>query len=188
VAVPVTRYPESRQFLWTGLVALVLTGVSASLSSRLWFAWLAAALFFVSSLFCFCLAALPSIDIEERFLRIHKIRIAWSEIRSVDQVLSPPLIVRLTLADKSQVLVFYAGNRESRKSLLRTLQRFSREALIEGQSYREFWGETPASPERKRSAPNRYPLLLAEDEAEVERLFQLLKTVGHLDPKNSPDE
>jgi hypothetical protein len=28
----------------------------------------------------------------------------------------------------------------------------------------------------------------AEDEAEVERLYQRLKTVGHLDQKNSSDE
>jgi hypothetical protein len=34
----------------------------------------------------------------------------------------------------------------------------------------------------------RYPLLRPEDEAEVERLYQRLKAVGHLDPKNSPDE
>jgi hypothetical protein len=29
---------------------------------------------------------------------------------------------------------------------------------------------------------------LPEDEAEVERLYQRLKTVGHLDQKNSADE
>ena len=44
------------------------------------------------------------------------------------------------------------------------------------------------SAERKQLSSPRYRLLLPEDEAEVERLYQLLKTVGHLDPKNTGDE
>jgi hypothetical protein len=31
-------------------------------------------------------------------------------------------------------------------------------------------------------------VLLPGDEAEVERMFQQLKTVGRLDPQNKPDE
>ena len=41
--------------------------------------------------------------------------------------------------------------------------------------------------ERKQPAP-RYRVLRPEDEAEVERLYQRLKTVGNLDQKNSTDE
>jgi len=44
------------------------------------------------------------------------------------------------------------------------------------------------SVERRESTPYRYPLLLPEDEAEVERLYQRLKTVGRLDSKSSADE
>ena len=36
--------------------------------------------------------------------------------------------------------------------------------------------------------PQRYRLLCPEDEAEVERLYQRLKSVGHLDQKNTTDE
>jgi len=39
--------------------------------------------------------------------------------------------------------------------------------------------------ERKQSTLPRYRILLPEDEAEVERLYQRLKAVGHLDQKNS---
>ena len=34
----------------------------------------------------------------------------------------------------------------------------------------------------------RYRVLRPEDEEEVERLYFLLKTVGHIDPRNSGDE
>ena len=46
-----------------------------------------------------------------------------------------------------------------------------------------------AGAERKPAPPPRYRILKPEDEAEVERLYQRLKTVGHLDrKKNSTDE
>ena len=42
--------------------------------------------------------------------------------------------------------------------------------------------------EAAQALPPRYRLLRPEDEAEVERLYQRLKTVGNLDQKNSADE
>ena len=59
-------------------------------------------------------------------------------------------------------------------------RRTARNALIDGIPYRQFWGEALPSQERRLASP-KYQLLRPEDEAEVERLFQRLKTVGHLD-------
>jgi hypothetical protein len=42
--------------------------------------------------------------------------------------------------------------------------------------------------DRKEAQIPRYRILRPEDEAEVERLYQRLKTVGNLDQKNSTDE
>lgn len=42
--------------------------------------------------------------------------------------------------------------------------------------------------EKKQPAPPRYRILRAEDDAEVERLYQRLKTVGNLDQKNSDEK
>ena len=47
--------------------------------------------------------------------------------------------------------------------------------------------EAPA-PVRKELPSPKYRLMTPEDEAEVERLFQRLKSVGHLDAKSSTDE
>jgi hypothetical protein len=88
------------------------------------------------------------------------------------------------------LLLIYPGNLDSCQALLRHLRRASRDALIDGVPYRQYWGEMLASaPEAKgQIAGPRYRLLRTEDEAEVERLYQRLKTVGNLDQKSSSDE
>jgi hypothetical protein len=101
-----------------------------------------------------------------------------------------PLIVRITLFDDSRLLLIFPGDLDSCNSLLRHLRRLSRDALIDGIPYRQYWGEVlaPAASERKQVTQPRYRILRPEDEAEVERLYQRLKTVGNLDQKNSTDE
>jgi hypothetical protein len=99
------------------------------------------------------------------------------------------LIVRITLFDNRRVLLVYPGDPDSANSLLRHLRRSAREALIDGIPYRQFWGEPVRGSSEARTLPSpQYRLLRPEDEAEVERLYQRLKTVRHLDPDNSTDE
>jgi hypothetical protein len=115
------------------------------------------------------------------------------DIRRVDRAFSwvSPLVIRLTLFDDSRVMLVYSGDLDSCNSLLRNLRRLSRDALIDGVPYRQYWGEVlvPAA-DRKQQPPTppRYRILRPEDEAEVERLYQRLKTVGNLDQKSSADE
>ncbi|MBI3281779.1 MAG: hypothetical protein HYZ57_18295, partial [Acidobacteria bacterium] len=114
----------------------------------------------------------------------------WSDIERVDRTSwISPLVVYLTLAEGKRVLLVYSGDVEGGKSLLRQIRRYARFSLIDGIPYRQFWGELlPSVGEPKQLQSPRYRLLRPEDEAEVERLFQRLKTVGNLDPKNSGDE
>jgi len=65
----------------------------------------------------------------------------------------------------------------------------SRQALIDGIPHQQFWGGqlTPGAEHKSLPAP-RCPLLRPEDEAEVERLYLKLKTVGRLDSRNSSEE
>jgi hypothetical protein len=111
------------------------------------------------------------------------------DIRRVDRTgWVSPLIVRITLFDDSHFLLIYPGDLDSCNSLLRHLRRLSRDALIDGVPYRQYWGEITAGGDRKPTPPPRYRILRPEDEAEVERLYQRLKAVGNLDQKNSTDE
>lgn len=185
-----TRYLPSRRYLWAGLAAWGLAALSG------WFAvnWapaiLVVLLFLATSGLLVYLALRPPIEIRDSHLIIGNRAISWSDIRRVDRTgWVSPLIVRITLADDSRVLLVYPGDLDAANSLLRHLRRYSREALIDGKTYQDFWCEAlPAAPSRKGLPSPRCRLLRPEDEAEVERMYRQLKTVGRLDPKNSTDE
>ena len=185
-----TRYSPSRNYLSAGIIATVLAAFSG------WYAlgWAPAAipavLFLVSAALLVFLALRPAIEIHEEHLSIGRRGISWSEIRRVDRTgWISPLVVHLTLGDDSRLLLIYPGDLDSANSLLRHLRRSATNALIDGIPYGQFWGEAlPAAEERARLPSPRYRLLREKDEAEVERLYQRLKTVGHLDSTNSTDE
>jgi len=167
--------------------------------------WIAAGLFAISTLILAVVTLRPVIEIYETHLAIGQIVIPWRDVRRVDQTgWNTPLAVMLTLRDRHRILLLYPGDLDSSSSLLRHLRRFSREALLDGIPYRQFWGEQPTAylaagqavdtePDQGKApqtaaAPARYPVLRAEDEDEVERLFQRLKSVGHLESKNSDEK
>ena len=186
---PITRYQVSSHYLVAGFVALALTGFSFWMSFTWPLAWIATGLFLLSAVVVLYLAMRPAIEIYDSHLKIGEAAIPWKHIRRLDRSSNVPLMVRLTLSDKTRILVVYPSDPESSTSLLRQLRRHSREALIDGVPYRQFWGEPQnAAPSRKVLAAPRAPLLLPDDEAEVERMFQRLKSVGHLDQKTSPED
>jgi hypothetical protein len=186
-----TRYLPARHYLWFGITAVVLAVVSG------WYGWsfapalVPAALFLSTAVFLFLMAFRPVVKVQDGYLSIGRKVIPWMDIRRVDRTCwISPLVVRLTLFDDSRVLLVYSGDLDSCNSLLRHLRRLSRDAMIDGVPYRQYWGEVLApGTERKQAPPPRYRILRPEDEAEVERLYQRLKTVGNLDQKNnSTDE
>lgn len=184
-----TRYVPARHYLPFGISALALAAFSAWLGLAWAPAFIAAALAILSSGLLLALAFRPPIVIHEEFLAIGKRRILWMDVRRLDRTgWISPLVVRMTLFDDSRLVLVYPGDLECCNSLLRNLRRLSRDALIDGVPYRQYWGEAlNAGPERRQLPAPRYRLLRPEDEAEVEKLYQRLKTVGHLD-KNTTDE
>jgi len=189
VPLPITRYQVSAQYMWAGFAALALTGVSFWMSFVWPLVWFATGLFLVSAVLVLYLALRPAVEIYESHLKIGQAAIPWKHIRRLDRSSNVPLMVRLTLSDKTRVLLIHPSDPQSSSSLLRQLRRHSREALIDGVPYRQFWGEPDKQPSsRKALAAPRYPLLLPDDEAEVERMFQRLKSVGNLDQKASPED
>ena len=143
-----TRYLPSRSYVWMGLAAWLV----AALAGWGVTVWPPAIVVLALALACSSLLVLagirPAIEVRDQHLVIGSRAIPWSEIRRVDRThWRSPLVVRLTLADLSRVLVIYPGDPESSSRLLRP-----------------------------------------EDEAEVEMLYQRLKTVGRLDSKSFPDE
>jgi hypothetical protein len=184
-----TLYPAARNLLWVGLGGLALAAGSVFFSLAWPVAWIATGFLAGSALVAILLGSVPPVEINESQLVQLNRRISWSSIYEVRRVLWTPLIVRLKLASRHEVLVVYPGNESSRAALLHDIRRMSRSAVIEGLPYREFWGAAPVAPGAAvETRGARYPLLLPEDEAEVERLFQQLKIAGRIEPKNSSEE
>ncbi|HUK18894.1 MAG TPA: hypothetical protein VLW65_20885 [Bryobacteraceae bacterium] len=193
-----TRYLPARYYLWFGIAAMVLAGfcgwrgwVSDPKSLPAYaLAYVPMILFVLTAGLLFAMAARPAVEVHEGYLTIGKRIIPWMDIRRLDRTgWVSPLIVRITLFDDSRLMLVYSGDLDSCNSLLRHLRRLSRDALIDGIPYRQYWGEVlAAGGERKQPPAPRYRVLRPEDEAEVERLYQRLKTVGNLDQKNSTDE
>jgi hypothetical protein len=185
-----TRYLPARHYLWLGISAVVLAVFSGWLGAEFRLAFIPAALALLTAAVLFWMAFRPAVEIHEGYVAIGKRIVPWMDIRRLDRTgWISPLLVRITLFDDSRVVLLYSGDLDACNSLLRHLRRLSRDALIDGVPYRQYWGEVLASgAERKQALPPRYRILRPEDEAEVERLYQRLKTVGNLDQKNSTDE
>src|ERR1041385_4919010 len=185
-----TRYLPARHYRWFGIAGVVLAGLSAWVGTTFPLAFAPSGLFLLTSGLLFVLAFRPAIEIHEGYVSIGSRIIPWMDIRRLDRTgWISPLIVRVTLFDDSRLILVYPGDLDSCNSLLRHLRRLSRDALIDGIPYRQYWGEVLApGNDRKHAALPRYRIMRPEDEAEVERLYQRLKTVGNLDQKNSTDE
>jgi hypothetical protein len=188
VSRPVARYTPSRRYFSLALIAAGGALLSGWTALRWAPAWTAAAAFVLTAAAILVFALRPAIEIFETHLAVGRRAVAWGDIRRLDQTgWNAPLAVYLTLADGHRFLILYPGDLDSSTSLLRHLRRYSREALLDGIPYRQFWGE--AASERKQVAPPpRYPLLRPEDEDEVEKMFQKLKSVGRIDGRGTDEK
>ncbi|HEY2843332.1 MAG TPA: hypothetical protein VGJ09_06770 [Bryobacteraceae bacterium] len=192
---PVARYRPSRRYIVFAIVAIVGTIFSAWTGLRWPFTWIAAALFAATSAALIGLLCRPAIEIHETHLQLGKRVVFWREIRRLDQTgWIAPLAVHLTLANDRRMLLVYAGDLDSSTSLLRHLRRYSRHALLDGVSYRQAWGETEKTPQPAAAAESHptpaahHPFLSPEDEQEIEKMFQRLKSVGRLDQRGSDEQ
>jgi len=187
-----TRYTPARHYTWFGLGAVVLAGTFTWVAFNYHFPWVfvPSVLEALTAILLFLMAFRPAIETREGYLAVGKRIIPWMDIRRLDRTgWISPLIVRVTLFDDSRLVLVFPGDLDACNSLLRHLRRYSRDALIDGIPYRQYWGEVLSTGnERKQAPPPRYRILRPEDEAEVERLYQRLKAVGNLDQKNSTDE
>jgi len=176
-----TRFTPSKHFGYMGFVAVVLGLMSA------WVAWqwspaiVPAVLFFVSALFLFWLSMHPTIEVRDRELAIGARVIAWSSITKIQTTgWLTPLVMKLSLEKGRRVVILFAGDMESSGRLRELICSCAPHAMLDG------------VPQRQRQAiiavrngateeMERHPILTMEDEAEVERMFQRLREVGHLD-------
>ena len=185
-----TRYVPARHYISFGVAALALAGASAWLGMTLTRGlFVPAVLFFLTSVLLMTLAFRPAIRVYDAHIEIGKRVVAWQDIQRVDRTgWISPLVVRLTLFDDESLTIIYPGEVDCCKHVLRTIRQMATSAMIDGIPYRQYWGEMLGMSESRQLAPPRQRVLRPEDEEEVERLYFLLKTVGHIDPRNSGEE
>lgn len=184
-----SRYVPARHYISFGIVALALAGFSGWLGLQWTPAFCPALLFFLTGAILIALAVRPAIKVFDSHLEIGKRIIPWHDIRRVDRTgWISPLVVKLTLYDEDVVMLIYPGEVDCCKHLLRTLRQMASNAMIDGIPHRQYWGEMVGANEARQLAAPRYRVLRPEDEEEVERLYFLLKTVGHIEPRTSGDE
>jgi hypothetical protein len=191
VTSPLARFMPSRQYSRGGLSALA----SAALFTGLAMLWpivgVAAFLFFLSASVLLFLAFRPTIEIHTTHLLYGSKIIPWYAIRKVDRTgWVTPLVLFLELENEKQQFILYPGDLENSKQLLRLIRKHSSEALLDGVPHQQVWGDaptTPVIPPPTQLPSPRYKLLRSEDEAEVEKMFQQLKTAGRIDSQAGPD-
>ena len=185
-----SRYIPSRNYWTAGVIGFLCSLFSAWCGLEWPPAFIPAVLFLLSSTVLVLLATRPPIEVRRDRLIVGRTGIPWEDIRRVDRTAwRSPLVLRLTLQDDSRLLLIYPGEPNACRGLLNQVLRMSRAALIDGAPHPHFWVEGfPASPNRRHLPSPKYPLLRKEDQAEVERLYQMLKTVGRMDPKKTDDQ
>ncbi|MGQ9918109.1 MAG: DUF3093 family protein [Bryobacteraceae bacterium] len=177
------RFHPARTYYTLAALALSL-GAFSAWWARTWLpAAVPAALFFLTAGLVLWLATRPVIEVSEEGLKIGKEFIPWQHVRRVDQTgWIAPLVAYLTLTGKKRIRIIYPGETVHSNRLLRLIQQHSTQALINGVPYRQIFGDT-APRQTAQPAEQRPRILREEDEAEVERLYQKLRSAGRLDPE-----
>lgn len=176
-----TRFAPSKHFVYMAIIAIVLGLMSGWVGWQWTPAIIPATLFFATSLLLLWLSLHPAIELTDRELAIGNRLIPWSSITHIQTTgWLTPLVMKLTVDGRRNILLIFAGDLESSGRLKDMICNCAPHAMLDG------------SPQRKRQAilavrngatseVERHPILTQEDEAEVERMFQRLREVGHLD-------
>ena len=185
-----SRYLPSPIYLHASVAALALAAISSYIALSFLPAAGPAILLLLSGLALLYIYRRPVVEIHPTHLTIGDRRYSWTQIRQLDHSgWVAPLIVRLKMQDNTSMTLVYPGDLESANMLLRELRQHAHLAVIDGVVHRDYWrreDETVlvAPPVRARKADqekHRYPLVSAGEEEEIEKLYQRLKTVGHLE-------
>jgi hypothetical protein len=172
-----------------GVIISVLCGFRAPL------AFIPGFLCAITSAVLFWLSARPPVRTGESQFNIGERAIAWREVREINssRFLSP-LILKIRLTNARHLTLIYPGEPERIEQLLFQLRKNSQLASFDGVAHRDYWTWLSLNGSQNENTVLEQPvrMLSAEEEDEIERLYQKLKTVGRLDSRgdssNTSDE
>jgi hypothetical protein len=182
-------YHPSRLYARAGWAALMGTLICVLCGIRAPLAFVPAFLCVVTAAALFWLNARPPIYIGETQFNIGERAIAWQEVREINTTrFISPLVLHIKLTNSRKKLLVFPGEPERIDRLMRQLKKRSYLGSFDGVAYRDYWtwssmaalhGESGGAMEQ----PVR--MLSAEDEDEIERMYQKLKTAGDIDSCNT---
>ncbi len=191
----VETFVPSRLYSRVGWAALAGVLVSVLCGFRAPLAFIPGFLCALTAVVLFALAARPLIRIGETQFNIGERSVAWQEVREINssRFLSP-LILKIKLTNARHVMLIFPGEPERIEQLLFQLRKNSHLASFDGVAYRDYWTWLSLNGSQHENPVREQPvrMLSSEEEEEIERMYQKLKTVGRLDSRvdssNTSDE
>lgn len=141
----------------------------------------------LTSVFLFWLATRPRIVISDSQFTIGERAVAWREVLEINTGrFVSPLVLTLILTNNRRKRLIYPGEPEHIARLLYSLRKYSTLATFDGVSYRDYWSWSGLSEATGITMPTgpQARMVSQDDEEEIERLLQKLKSVGHLDSRS----
>jgi len=181
-------FQPSRLYARIGWAALAGSAVCVLCGLRAPLAFIPGFLCAATAGLLFWLASRPPIRIWDTQFNVGERAIAWREVREINstRILSP-LVLKLKLTNSRSRLLVFPGEPERIKRLIYQLRKNSNLATFDGVAYRDYWTWSSLTTIRGDKVNVEQPvrMLSSDDEEEIERLYQKLKTVGRLDSRSS---
>lgn len=181
-------FQPSRLYARVGWAALAGSAVCVLCGFRAPLAFIPGFLCAITAAALFWLAARPAVRIAETQFNIGERAIAWREVREINSSrFVSPLILTIKLTNSRRKTLVYPGEPERIARLLFQLRKNSHLATFDGVAYRDYWtwtslaglgGDNPTLDQPVK-------MLSQEEEDEIERMYQKLKTVGRLDSRGT---
>ena len=175
---PSRLYARAGWIAVCGAVACILCGLRAPL------AFIPGGLCAFTGAILFWLSTRPPIRVGENQFNIGERAIAWREVREINSSkFVSPLVLFLKLTNSRRKVLIFPGEPHRIAHLIAQLRKNSYLASFDGVAYRDFWtwasltglpNDTPVMEQPVR-------MLTPDEEDEIERMYQTLKTAGRLD-------
>lgn len=187
----VETFVPSRLYARVGWAALAGSLVCVLCGFRAPLAFIPGVLCALTSAGLFWLASRPPIEVGDTQFQIGERVIAWREVREINRSrFLSPLVIKLKLTNSRRKLLVFPGEPARIERLMFQLRKNSQFATFDGVAYRDYWTWLSLSGARGDTSTLDQPvrMLSAEEEEEIERLYQKLKSVGRLDSRGTDSD
>lgn len=165
---------------WVAAVGSLLSILCGFVSP---FAFIPAGLLALSAVLLFWLVSRPAVAVFPSQLNVGKRAIAWQEIRAINQRMASPLVLKLRLTNNRGYVLVFPGEQERMVKLAAHIRNRSFLATFDGIPYQDYhlWSNLSDAEVEELGLERPMAMISSEEGQEIERLYQKLKSVGHLD-------